>query len=145
MPSRFYEQDVKSALKNKRKLSAFIDKLIHKHLAMVKQIKLNYIFCNDEYLLQINQQYLRHNTLTDIITFDLSESSESLAGEIYVSVERVKENAAGFGVSYEDELHRVVFHGALHLCGFKDKNEKDRAVMRRNEDACIKNYKKELA
>ena len=143
MPARFYEQDVKSGLKNKRKLSVFLDKLMHKHLKEVKHVQLNYIFCNDDYLLQMNKQYLHHNTLTDIITFDLSESKDALLGEIYISVERVKENAGKFGVTYTDELHRVLFHGALHLCGFKDKKEADQKIIRKNENSCIENYKKE--
>jgi probable rRNA maturation factor len=145
MPARFYEQEVKAGLKNKRKLSAFLDKLVSRHLRSVTKVQLTYIFCTDEFLHQMNQQYLNHNTLTDIITFDLSESKNSLTGEIYISTDRVKENAEKFGVSYDDELHRVLFHGALHLCGFKDKTDADRKVMRKNEDNCLKNYKKEIA
>ena len=145
MPARFYEQDVKSRLTNKRKLSAFLDELITRHLKQMKKASLNYIFCNDEFLLQMNKQYLKHDTLTDIITFDLSESDEALTGEIYISVERVKENAEKFGSAYTDELHRVIFHGALHLCGFKDKKEEDRKVMRSKENSCLTNYKKKLA
>ena len=145
MAARFYEQDVRSGLKDKRKLSAFLDKVVGRHLKDVKKASLNYIFCNDDYLLEMNQQYLDHNTLTDIITFDLSESKEELTGEIYISVERVKENAVKFETTYADELHRVIFHGALHLCGFKDKKEADQKVMRRNENSCLDNYKKEIA
>ena len=145
MPARFYEQDVRSGLKNKRKLSAFLDKLVHKHLKDVKQVQLNYVFCTDDYLLEMNKQYLSHNTFTDIITFDLSESKDALMGEVYISVDRVRENAEKFEVSYNDELHRVLFHGALHLCGFKDKKEADQKIMRKNENSCIENYKKELA
>src|ERR1700743_1406824 len=100
MPARFYDQDVKSALKNKRILSAFLDKLVHRHLKNTEKVQLNYIFCNDAFLLTMNQQYLNHNTLTDIITFDLSEGKNSLAGEIYISTERVKENAEKFNVNY---------------------------------------------
>ncbi len=145
MPARFYEQDVKSGLKGKRKLSAFLDKLVFKHLKGVKKIQLNYVFCDDEYLLQMNNQYLNHNTLTDIITFNLSDSADALLGEIYISVDRVKENAEKYGVTYADELHRVLFHGALHLCGYKDKKEADQKIMRKNENDCLKNYKKESA
>ncbi len=145
MPVRFYEQDVTSGLKNKRKLSTFLDKLVHGHLKDVKKVSLNYIFCDDEYLLQMNQQYLDHNTLTDIITFDLSESKQALQGEIYISIERVKENAGKFEVPYHDELHRVIFHGALHLCGFKDKKAADQQIMRSNENSCLDLYRKALA
>jgi rRNA maturation RNase YbeY len=77
------------------------------------------------------------------VTFDLSDSDTELAGEIYISVDRVAENAAKFGVSYNEELHRVIFHGALHLCGFKDKNEVDKTQMRRQEDRCLKLYFKD--
>ena len=144
MPARFYETDVKSGLKDKRKLSAFLDALVAKHLKKVKKVALNYIFCTDEYLLEMNQQFLKHNTLTDIITFDLSDSGAELTGEIYVSVDRVKENAGKFAVSYNNELHRVIFHGALHLCGFKDKKDEDIKKMRTNENKCLAEYKKAL-
>lgn len=144
MPSRFYEQDVRSGLKNKRKLSAFLDKLVQKHRKGIKKSGFIYIFCSDEALLEMNQQFLAHNTYTDIITFDLSENDSELTGEIYISVDRVKENAAKFDTSYIDELHRVVFHGALHLCGFKDKSKADSEEMRKQENKCLQQYSKEL-
>lgn len=140
MPARFYEQEVSSKLKDKRKLSAFLDTLVQKHRKKVKHTQLTYIFCDDAYLLQINQQFLNHNTFTDIITFDLSDGDDNLQGEIYISTERVAENAAKFGKTYADELHRVIFHGALHLCGFKDKTTTDREEMRKKEDLCLKQY-----
>ena len=140
MPARFHEQEIKSGLKDKRKLSSFLDALVNKHLDKVKKITLNYIFCTDVFLLEMNQQYLNHNTLTDIITFDLGESESELIGEIYISVERVKENAIKFETTYPDELHRVIFHGALHLCGFKDKKEADQKIMRQMENSCLKDY-----
>src|SRR4051812_20094056 len=99
MAARFHEQDIKAGLKDKRKLSSFLDGLAKSHLE-VKKITLNYIFCTDEFLLGINKQYLNHNTLTDIITFDLSDSAAELTGEIYVSVERVRENAVKFATTY---------------------------------------------
>jgi rRNA maturation RNase YbeY len=142
MPIKFYEQDTRSAIKDKRKLSAFLEKLVAKQLKKVKQIKLNYIFCTDEFLLTMNKEYLDHDTLTDIITFDLSETQADLTGEIYISIERVKENAVKFGTSYTDELHRVIFHGALHLCGYKDKTASDKKEMRAMEDKCLKDYAK---
>ena len=140
MPARFYEQEVSSKLKDKRKLSTFLDALVQKHRKKVQHTQLTYIFCDDAYLLQINQQFLNHNTFTDIITFDLSESTDELQGEIYISIERVAENATKFGKTYADELHRVIFHGALHLCGFKDKTTADREEMRKKEDLCLKKY-----
>lgn len=145
MPARFYEQEVKSALKDKRKLSAFLDSLVTKYRKGTRKNDLTYIFCSDEHLLQMNQQFLQHDTFTDIITFDLSEGDDVLTGEIYISVDRVKENAEKFGTSYKDELHRVIFHGALHLCGFKDKKTADKALMRDKEDESIAAYNKALA
>jgi len=102
--------------------------------------QLQYIFCSDEYLLQINQQYLQHNYYTDIITFDLSEKGGPVSGEIYISIDRVKENARHFQVSFKQELLRVIFHGALHLCGYKDKTKKDQDAMRRAEDKYLHYY-----
>jgi probable rRNA maturation factor len=101
-----------------------------------KEGEINYIFCDDEYLHKINLEYLNHDTLTDIISFDYSMGNE-LNGDIFVSVERVKDNAADFNVSFEDELKRVIVHGVLHYCGYKDKNERDEALMRAKEDEKI--------
>ncbi|PQJ09882.1 rRNA maturation RNase YbeY [Flavipsychrobacter stenotrophus] len=140
MPATFQDNEVTSGLKDKRKLSAYLDTLVDTHLEGIKKVKLNYICCNDEYLLTINKQFLNHDTLTDIITFDLSETDAELVGEIYISVDRVKENAAKFGVSYLNELHRVIFHGALHLCGYTDKTAADKQEMRRQEDICLAAY-----
>lgn len=144
MAIRYFEEEgVRSKLKQKRALSKFIsDDIILKHLE-VQQIDINYIFCNDESLLEKNIAFLDHNTLTDIITFDLSATEDDLMAELYISVDRVADNAASFGVSYEQELHRVIFHGILHLCGFKDKTDKDAKEMRRQEDLCIRAYFKQ--
>ncbi|MGL2962613.1 rRNA maturation RNase YbeY [Flavobacterium sp. RSB2_4_14] len=95
--------------------------------------EINYIFCDDDYLVEINQQYLKHDTLTDIISFDYSIGNE-LHGDIFVSVERVRENAIDFNVSFEEELKRVLVHGVLHYCGYKDKSEKDEMLMRQKEE-----------
>jgi probable rRNA maturation factor len=99
--------------------------------------EINYIFCNDDYLVQINQQYLNHDTLTDIISFDYSLGNE-IHGDIYISIERVRENAEEFKVSFEEELKRVMIHGVLHYCGYKDKSESDELLMRSKEDEKIK-------
>jgi rRNA maturation RNase YbeY len=101
---------------------------------------LNYIFCDDQYLLSINQQYLNHDTYTDIITFQLNPKGEPLLSDIYISVERVKENATTHNTSFTQELHRVIFHGLLHLCGYKDKTKKDQEEMRKQEDRCLEEY-----
>lgn len=94
---------------------------------------INYIFCNDDFLLNINQQYLYHDTFTDIISFDYSVGNE-LHGDIFISTERVSENATEFGVSFQNELLRVMAHGVLHYCGYKDKTESDEQIMRSKED-----------
>ena len=104
-----------------------------------KEGEINYIFCDDEYLLEINQQYLGHDTLTDIISFDYSVGKE-LHGDIFISIERVRENAKDFEVSFEEELLRVLSHGILHYCGYKDKTESDEMVMRQKEEEKMKMF-----
>lgn len=104
-----------------------------------KEGEINYIFCDDDYLLEINQQYLDHDTLTDIISFDYSVGKE-LHGDIFISVERVRENATDFGVPFEEELLRVMSHGVLHYCGYKDKTESDEKVMRQKEEEKMKMF-----
>ena len=102
---------------------------------------LSYIFCSDEYLLDINKKFLSHDYYTDIITFNLAESgSESIVGEIYISVDRVRENARTHGSSFPDELLRVIFHGALHLCGYKDKKPAEIKAMRQAEDQYLQRF-----
>ena len=101
---------------------------------------LNFIFCSDEYLLRINQQFLGHDNYTDIITFELSQSDAPVSAEILVSVDRVKENAHLYSTSFTRELHRVIFHGALHLCGYKDKTLKQSQQMRSKEDELLNKY-----
>ncbi|WP_348661354.1 rRNA maturation RNase YbeY [Croceibacter atlanticus] len=101
--------------------------------------EINYIFCDDAYLLSINQQYLDHDTYTDIISFDTSEGND-LSGDIFISVERIKENAQQFNVSVDDELKRVLAHGILHFCGYKDKTDDEAKLMREKEDEKIKMF-----
>ena len=98
---------------------------------------INYIFCDDDYLLEINQQYLDHDTLTDIISFDYSVGNE-LHGDIFISIERVADNAADFDVSFDEELKRVLVHGVLHYCGYKDKSNADEKLMREKEEEKMK-------
>lgn len=100
---------------------------------------LNYVFCSDEYLLEINNNYLQHNYYTDIVTFELS-ATEKTVGDIYISVDRVKDNAENLEQSFKRELHRVIFHGALHLCGYRDKTTKEQEKMREMEDKYLKLY-----
>lgn len=99
--------------------------------------EINYIFCDDDYLLEINQLYLDHDTLTDIISFDYSIGND-LHGDIFISIDRVRENALDFNVSFQEELKRVMVHGVLHYCGYKDKSENDEKLMREKEDEKMK-------
>lgn len=99
---------------------------------------LEYIFCSDEYLLKINKQFLKHDFYTDVVTFDLSESDGGTVGEVYISIERVMENAAGLDVPWQNELLRVIFHGALHLCGYGDKTKSEILKIRDQEDHYIR-------
>ena len=101
---------------------------------------LTFVFCSDAYLLQINRQYLNHDTYTDIITFDLRESPGAISGEIYISIDRVRENAHSWEQPIYRELHRVIFHGLLHLCGYKDSLKADKDLMRRKEDSYLEQY-----
>lgn len=117
------------------------DKYLHWLFAIVKEFNvsieaINYIFCSDDYLHSINLKYLNHDTLTDIITFQHG-SSDNLSADIYISIDRVKENATTFVVSFDDELARVMAHGLLHLIGYNDKTEEESREMRKKEDACL--------
>ena len=131
-----YSADVKIDLKKRTAVKQLIVDLFKKE--QVGLNRLNYIFCSDKYLLKINQQYLDHDTLTDIITFPLSQIGEPVVAEIYVSIERIKENAKAYKVSYQNELLRVMIHGALHLCGYKDKQKSQRLQMKAKEDYYLK-------
>ncbi|SRR5574344_1270377 len=111
--------------------------LIHNERRKLGSI--NYIFCDDAYLLELNQKYLQHDTLTDIITFDYTEE-KTISGDIYISIERVRENSSIFGVTFQEELLRVLSHGVMHLCGYKDKTETDAAMMRTKENFAIERY-----
>jgi probable rRNA maturation factor len=128
----FHEEDISYKLKNKTAVRKWItDTIIAEGY---KLSELTYIFCTDEYLLQINQQYLDHDTYTDIITFDNSEEEEVIVGDIFISIERIRENAGKFSVTEAQELHRVLIHGALHLLGYKDKSPADKKKMTQKED-----------
>jgi rRNA maturation RNase YbeY len=105
--------------------------------------EISYVFCDDDYLHAINLQYLNHDTLTDIISFDYTEG-DIISGDIFISIERVKDNAIDFKVSFEEELKRVLAHGVLHYCGYKDKTDIDAALMRSKEEEKIKLFHVEL-
>jgi rRNA maturation RNase YbeY len=127
----------KTHLANRVKLKGFIELIFRKEGK--KLGGLNYVFCSDKELLKINRDFLHHDNYTDIITFDISDGP-SIQGEIYISVDRVRDNARRLGVSIKSELHRVIFHGALHLCGYRDKSNKDTKKMRQKEDMLINQY-----
>lgn len=126
-------------LEKRTELKSFIELLFKKEKKRLSS--LNYIFCTDKRLLEINRQYLKHDDYTDIITFDLSDSAFT-QGEIYISIDRVRENAKVLGLSFKSELHRVVFHGALHLCGYGDKTKSQLEEMRKKEDSYLSSYSK---
>ena len=128
------------SLADRTRLKRFIASLFKKEKKALAG--LNYIFCSDEYLLEINRQFLHHDYYTDIITFDLSEANHPINAEIYISVDRVKENAAQFGDSVKRELHRVIFHGALHLCGYGDKTGREEKIMRGKEETYLTLYER---
>lgn len=98
-----------------------------------KEDTINYVFCNDDYLLELNLKHLNHNTLTDIITFNYN-LGRSISADIFISIDRILENAEKFNVSFQDELHRVMIHGILHLCGYNDKTKEEKSLMRKKED-----------
>lgn len=135
---QFYFLDRNPVLKERTRLKLFVEKLFR--LEKKRLANLSYIFCSDEHLLGINKDYLKHDFYTDVITFDLSSSQTETEGEVYLSVDRIKDNAKQLGVSFTEELHRVIFHGALHLCGYKDKTKADVLLMRKMEDTYLKLY-----
>lgn len=119
------------SLTNKKAIRSFINNIF---LHEKKRLgRLDYIFCGDNYLLEINKKYLKHNYYTDTITFNLSENSNIIKGEIYISIERIKENAEKYNSTFKEEALRVIFHGALHLCGYRDKNNAEIKAMRSAE------------
>ena len=127
----FHNADTSYILKNKRIISSWITDTIKEEEQQLEEI--SYIFCTDDYLLKINQEHLDHDTYTDIITFDYTEDG-IISSEIYISVDRVRENAKNLGVAALDEMHRVIIHGVLHLCGYKDKSDLQSQEMRGKEN-----------
>ena len=127
----------KVSLTNRGELKKFIRKSV---ADLGKEGNIRVIFCSDDYLLGINRKYLKHDYLTDIITFELSPESHSIQGELYISIDRVRENAVVFKTSIKKELHRVIFHGILHLLGYKDKSKSDKLQMKAKEEEWLKRY-----
>lgn len=136
MAVRFFSEEIKFKLPHPRKTSNWIIETIGKEKSELGD--LNFIFCSDSYLHSLNQEYLHHDTLTDIVTFDQREHKDQpLSGDIYISIDRIKENASKFGEPLEKELHRVIIHGVLHLLGYKDKKPADKVLMRKKEEAYL--------
>lgn len=131
----FIVEEVDFELADAAELTSWIERIaaVHEH----EIVQLTYIFCSDEYLHQVNVEYLDHDTYTDVITFDNSDTSDVIEGDIFISVERIRENAAQLGVTFRDELHRVMIHGVLHLLGYADKDLLSQTAMRKKEDDCL--------
>ena len=133
MPAiQFFEEDISYKLKNKALVRQWIKDTITAEGFKLRE--LTYVFCSDAYLLPMNQQYLDHDTYTDIITFDHSEEYQVIAGDIFISIERIRENAVQFKSGEENELHRVIIHGALHLLCYQDKKAESKKIMTQKED-----------
>ena len=131
----FFSHGIDFKIANPRKTSSWINRVVRKEKRNLSV--LNCVFCSDAYLLRLNVKYMGHNTLTDILTFDYSRSPKQIDGEIYVSIQRVKENASSYESSFDEELHRVIIHGVLHLLGYKDKKTVERAQIRKKEEAYL--------
>jgi len=128
---RFFLQDVNYRIQDKNKIIHWLEKALEAESKSIKEV--NYILCSDSFLLQLNKNFLKHSTLTDVISFNLSDDGD-IMGEIYISIERVKENAVHYGVIIHDELCRVIIHGILHLIGYNDDTKQEKELMREKED-----------
>lgn len=140
MPIAFHTVEVKLPAIKKTVLKKFIAERSLKESR--KKLSVTYVFCSDEFLLDMNRQFLEHDYYTDIITFPLSETETEIEAEIYISIDRVKDNAQKFKADFADELNRVVFHGVLHLIGYKDKSKADKERMREKENEWLKAFKR---
>lgn len=131
----FFNEDIAFHLGSEEKVIEWISGVVSEESYEIAE--LNYIFCSDEHLLAINRKFLNHDFYTDIITFDNSNDPHLIAGDIFISVERVRENAKDLDIDFQHELHRVIIHGVLHLMGYDDKAEDDQQLMRKKEDTCL--------
>lgn len=139
MAISFSYADRQLSLSGKLKIRAFVSRIFDREGISLDDV--SYVFCSDEYLLDINLRFLNHDYYTDIITFDLRDnSSQPVTGEIYISVDRVRDNATTLGTSFSAECLRVIFHGALHLCGYRDKTKREIGIMRNKEDEYLRLY-----
>jgi rRNA maturation RNase YbeY len=139
MPTKFFTEEIKFQLKERIRIKRWINECITEEKS--KPGIINFIFTSDEYLLEINKQYLSHNYFTDIITFNYCEEN-TIHGDIYISITTVKNNSRLFNVTFTEELHRVMIHGILHLLGYEDKTEEEKVKMREKENLCLEKVKK---
>ena len=133
---QFFQEDIEFSISETEKFSKWLTHIVDNHAP--QDVELNYIFCSDPYLLQLNREYLNHDYLTDIITFPLSD--KPLSADIFISIDRVRDNALNQSIVFETELLRVMSHGVLHLVGFNDKTDEEQQKMRQEEDRCIKAF-----
>ena len=138
MAIHFFSEEIPYTLKERLNRKRWLTKIATNAGFKIKE--LNYVFCSDEYLYQMNRDYLKHDTYTDIITFDNSEKKDDIEGDIFVSIDRVRENAKTLAQEVETEMNRVLAHGLLHLMGYKDKTQEEAALMRLKEEESIKLY-----
>jgi len=136
--------DVEDRISQKRKIYSCLKDILKRYRNQTVSARVDYIFTSDQYLLGVNQRFLNHDDFTDIITFDLSEDKENLQSEIYISLERVMENASNHNVSNDNELFRVLSHGLLHLCGYNDKTTVEKKQMRKLEQECISLFERSM-
>ncbi len=136
----FHSADRTLTLAGKTVVKSFIQQIFRKEKRALASI--HYIFCSDQHLLQMNRDFLQHDYYTDIITFALTGKDEPVVAEIYISIDRVKDNAKELGISFKEEILRVIFHGALHLCGYKDKKKSEITLMRSKEDQYLRLFEK---
>ncbi len=134
----FFTEDLKFSLRGKKKIISWVEDCAKHEKCIPGEICI--VFCSDEYLLKMNRKYLKHNTLTDIISFPLSEEQEVVSGDIFISLPRVRENAKIFKQSVENELNRVIIHGVLHLLGYDDTTEDDKCIMRNKENLYLDKF-----
>ncbi|GAA4309070.1 rRNA maturation RNase YbeY [Nibribacter koreensis] len=134
-PIEFFNEDIEFEVKDEQKTKEWLQKIISNYSFELES--LNYIFCSDEYLHQMNVDYLDHDTLTDVITFDNSDIEGVIEGDVFISIDRVVDNAHSFNITPERELQRVMVHGLLHLLGFDDKSPELKKLMKSKEDECL--------
>lgn len=139
----FHTADYNYRLTGKTILKSLIADLFKREVRRLNSLSI--VFCSDEHMLEMNRQFLQHDYYTDILTFELSERNAPVEGELYISVDRVRENASQLGVSAREEMMRVILHGALHLCGYKDKLKKQQLLMRQKEERYLQLLRKRLA